>query len=144
MTVFNNVAGDNTYRGTSNEYDQVDYSGSLTDYTFTQNANGSVTVSHATLGTDTLWDINGFWLAGEQQWYSLQDALELAGNDVGFIDVFGVISGTVGDNVLTGTSGEDFFYGHRGDDVFDGNGNAYDQVEYETAMPMIKSNMMAI
>ncbi len=66
MAVFNNRNGDDRFIGTA-EYDQVDYAGSLLDYTFTQNANGTVTVTHAQFGTDTLTSIEGFWFNGEAE-----------------------------------------------------------------------------
>ncbi len=78
MAVFINEFGNQTYRGTGVEYDQVDYAGSLTDYTFTQNADGSVTVFHPQFGTDTLISIEGFWFQGEARWYSMDDALTLS------------------------------------------------------------------
>ncbi len=75
MAIFINTQGDQTYRGTETEYDQVDYAGDLSDYTMTQNADGSVTVTHPTFGTDRLESIEGFWFQGESRWYSMDDAL---------------------------------------------------------------------
>ena len=138
MAVFDNTDRDETFRGTADAYDQVDYQGRLSDYTFTRNADGSVTVSHARFGTDTLIDIEGFWFHGEQAWYSLDDAIRLtqeADGGTGWVDEFGTITGGTGDDVLTGASGvQDIFYGDRGDDVFDGRGAEYDQVEYDGEM----------
>ena len=136
MVVFVNQTGNQQYRGTAAEYDQVDYAGALTDYTFTQNANGTVTVVHPTLGTDTLTSIEGFWLSGEAAWYSMSDALRLAGRNDGdgFVEENGIITGTVGNNLLRGTNQNDVFYGDRGNDVIDGNGGNYNQVEYDGAL----------
>lgn len=130
MAVFNNRNRNDVFTGTNGEYDQVDYTGSLRDYTFVQNDNGSITVTHPTLGTDTLWDIDGFWFSGESRWYSLSDAIALTASDNGYVDEFGVITGTTGNNQLIGTAAEDLFYGDRGNDIMDGNGASYDQVEY--------------
>ena len=70
MTVFTDIAGNNEYRGSAADYDQVDYDARLSEYSIFTNANGSVTVSHPTLGTDTLFDINGIWSIADSQWYS--------------------------------------------------------------------------
>ena len=78
MAVFINEIGNQSYQGTAAEYDQVDYTGSLLDYSFTQNADGSVTVFHPTQGTDTLFSIEGFWFQGEGRWVSMEDALALS------------------------------------------------------------------
>ena len=61
MTVFTNNAGNDTFHGIAGEYDQVDYLQSLSEFSFTRNADGSVTVFHPTIGTDTLFDIDGIW-----------------------------------------------------------------------------------
>lgn len=136
MVVFINRAGNQQYRGTAAEYDQVDYVGALTDYTFTQNPNGTVTVAHATLGTDTLTSIEGLWFSGEASWYSMNDAIRLAGGEDsdGFIDANGTITGNAGNNVLTGTNQNSVFYGDRGNDIINGNGGNYNQAEYDGSL----------
>ena len=146
MVVFVNQAGNQRYNGTDPEYDQVDYVGSLLDYTFTQNQNGTVTATHTELGTDTLSSIEGFWFSGEEAWYSIEDAIALTtantnpqpdnnpDNDAvntGTIDDRGFIVGDTGNDRLTGGNQNDIFYGGRGDDVIDGNGGGYNQVEYD-------------
>lgn len=133
MTVFVNTAGNQTFRGTLNDYDQVDYQGSLRDYTLTLNLDGSITVYHPRFGTDTLYGIDGLWFDGDQAWYSMSEALAIAGDVDGTVDADGVIVGNLQDNVLTGTSGDDVFYGDRGDDLIDGNGGGYNQVDYDGA-----------
>jgi len=55
--------GDDTYQGT-NTFEQVNYDGARAEYTFTQNANGSIQVSHPIWGTDTLIDIDGLVFTG--------------------------------------------------------------------------------
>ncbi len=98
MAVFINQQGNQNYRGTAAEYDQVDYAGSLSDYGFTVNADGSITVSHPQFGTDTLSSIEGLWFQGEQRWYSMEDALaqsnppepgNLTAQDVDFFAIAG-------------------------------------------------------
>lgn len=43
------------------------------DQTFTANDNGTITVSHATNGTDTLKDIDGIWFEGDAEWHGLDE-----------------------------------------------------------------------
>ncbi len=136
MAVFVNQTGNQQHRGTAAQYDQVDYTGALADYSFAQNANGTVTVVHPTLGTDTLTSIEGFWFSGEAAWYSMADAMRLAGGDDvdGFIDTNGTVTGNTGNNRLTGQNQNDVFYGDRGNDIINGNGGNYNQVEYDGAL----------
>ncbi len=68
--------GNDIIDGNGGDYNQVDYDGSLIDYAMSANTDGTVTVTHDIWGTDTLTDIDGFWFGGEQQWYSLEDALD--------------------------------------------------------------------
>ena len=135
MVVFINRIGNQNYTGTAAEYDQVDYEGALLDYTFTQNANGTVTAVHPIWGTDTLSSIEGFWFGGEAAWYSLEDAIRLTNpTDDGFVDANGIITGTTGNNTLRGNNQNNTFYGDRGNDGIDGNGGNYNQVDYDGAL----------
>ena len=76
-------AGDDFYYGgTGNDfyngnegYNQVNFGGALSEYTITQNDNGSYTFDHPVWGTDTLTNIDGLWLGGEAQWYAVDDGL---------------------------------------------------------------------
>lgn len=132
MAVFNNLAGNQTFRGIEGTYDQVNYAGRLSDYTFTQLANGNVRVTHPTLGTDVLVSIEGFWFSGEARWYSLDDALaQTSGN--GFLDADGVRQGTNGNDTLSGGNGDDVFYGGLGNDRYNG-GAGYNQVNYDGSL----------
>ena len=131
MAVFNNAQRAQTFRGTDAEYDQVDYQGSLLDYVFTRNDDGTVSVTRDGFRTDTLISIEGFWFSGEQEWYSLEDAIALTSNDP-FTDGNGVLNGNDGNNTLRGTAGtQDIFYGGQGNDRILGGGDEYDQVEYD-------------
>lgn len=125
MAVFIKTAGNQNYLGTTAEYDQVDYPGLLADYTITRNTDGTLTVAHPTLGTDTLTSIEGFWFVGETTWYSVDDALALLNGETGPTD---------GDDVLTGTDANDVFTSSLGDDIIDGNGGAFNQVDYAGAL----------
>ena len=55
--------GNDTYQGTNN-FEQVNYDGARAEYTFTQNANDSVSVSHPIWGNDTLIDIEALIFTG--------------------------------------------------------------------------------
>jgi Ca2+-binding RTX toxin-like protein len=55
--VFGSGVGDDVFDGGDSNLDTVVYSGASTDYTIVDNADGSVTVSSATEGSDTLWNV---------------------------------------------------------------------------------------
>ncbi|MEX3012100.1 RHS repeat-associated core domain-containing protein, partial [Hoeflea sp. TYP-13] len=131
---------DTLYGGTGNDiligegsgYNQVNYDGHPSDYTFTYNADGSVTVVSAGYGTDTLLDIGGIWFEGEQQWHDIESL---------YVDADGlkVVTGTTGDDSLNGSSGNDLLrggdgndtlYGSAGNDILLGEGGTYNQVNY--------------
>lgn len=137
MTVFSDIAGNNTYRGSATGYDQVDYLASLSEYSFSRNADGSVTVFHPTLGTDTLFDIDGIWSIEDHSWYSIEDAIALTGdapsndaapdnddapaNDDTSPNDDGVeLGGGRGDDTLNGGDGADILNGFRGEDTLNG------------------------
>ena len=152
--VFLNLDGDQTFTGSSNDYNQVDYDGHLSDYSISRNNDGSVTVSHPTLGTDTLVHIDGLWLDGDQSWYSIDDAINLT-NDAGQpnipvpvpdpepnptnpeadtdfqLDDFGVLRGTNANDVLTDTDAIHSLYGGLGNDTLNGTAGEYSQAEYD-------------
>ncbi len=120
MAVFIKTRGNQSYAGTGAEYDQVDYPGAITEYVFTRNPDGTITVTHETLGTDTLTSIEGLWFQGEETWYSIDDALGLTNPG--------------GNTELIGTNGDDSFVDPDGDTTIDGNGGAYNQVDYSGAL----------
>ena len=128
-------SGNQTFRGQNTVYDQVDYDGALSDYTFTQNADGSVTVEHPDFGTDTLISIEGFWFIGSSTWVSLDDALSQSSTPTPTPtpippseDPFQI--GTDGNDTMIGSNVDNVFLGNGGDDIIDGNGGAYNQVNY--------------
>ncbi len=65
--------GDDVIDGGGAEYDQVDYAGAKSDYTFTQNADGTITAEHAEYGKDILKDIDGIWFEGDNVWHDIQN-----------------------------------------------------------------------
>lgn len=130
---FNGSLGDDTIIGNANDYDQVDYNGAPSDYTFTRNTDGSVTVTGALTGTDTLTDIDGIWMRGAGQWFSI-DELITTGTTIEGTAGDDNISGTSGDDVMNGNGGSDTFDASLGNDIINGNANDYDQVDYNGAL----------
>ena len=55
--------GNDVYFGTD-AFEQVNYDGSRSEYTITENGDGSLTVDHPIWGTDTLFDIDGLIFTG--------------------------------------------------------------------------------
>ncbi len=137
VDVFIGGQGDDLYDGAGGHYNQVDYSGAAADYTFTRNADGSVTVTSEAEGTDTLKNIDGLWFNGEAKWYALDDLAPPvatggqagkvinAGNDGGYFN------GTAGDDTFNGGDGLDVFHGGLGNDTYDGAGGYYNQVDFD-------------
>ncbi len=70
--------GDDNLIGLADEYSQADYNGFASEYTFTSNADGSVTVVHPVYGTDTLTHIDGIWFGGQKEWVSIDDLVDEA------------------------------------------------------------------
>lgn len=128
-------AGNDVIDGGGNEYDQVDYQGSLSDYVFQLNTDGTVAVTKPSGGADTLSNIDGFWFDTEQAWYNMDQALASSADGA-------IVTGTAGDDILSGTGGDDTISGlggvdvinaSAGNDVIDGGGSEYDQVDYAGA-----------
>ncbi|MEQ8480377.1 MAG: DUF1929 domain-containing protein [Hoeflea sp.] len=132
--VFNGGLGDDVYDGAGGYYNQVDFAGSASDYTFERNDDGSVTVSNPVQGKDTLRNIDGLWFSGEAKWYALEDLVTDPG-DPGTVNVIeagnngGYFTGTDGKDDFRGGAGNDTFVGGKGDDVYDGGPGGYDQVD---------------
>ncbi|MCP1201137.1 hypothetical protein NIM86_17150 [Notoacmeibacter sp. MSK16QG-6] len=104
-------AGDDLLDGGGGSNDQVDYDGAASDYTFTHNADGSVTVSHAVYGNDTLTNIEKVWFYGESALY-----------DIGSL-------GSSNPTVSVGTGHSNYFGGTESDDLIQftgGTGNYVD------------------
>lgn len=75
------ASGNQTITGGA-DYDQVDYPGDSADYTFTENADGSVSVAKPDGSTDTLISIDGFWFQGEEAWYPIESLLSQTGQTI--------------------------------------------------------------
>ena len=129
--------GDDIYDGAGGDYNQVDYAGSASDYSFSRNADGTVTVAHTTEGTDVLKNIDGLWFYGEAKWYSLDSLVGKSPTDPNGVNVIeagdagGYFVGTDGDDDFRGGAGNDTFVGGKGDDIYDGAGGAYNQVDLQ-------------
>lgn len=139
-------AGNDVFNGDAGAYDQVNYTGSRSQYTFTRNANGSVTVVTPE-GTDTLNNIDGIWFHGSQEWVSIADLLGEASENTP-ADPEEITSVETDDGTtITGTSGDDNvadFYGNNTintgageDEIFSGNGN--DTIDAGTGDDEIRS-----
>jgi Ca2+-binding RTX toxin-like protein len=131
--VLHGGAGDDLLDGEGGTYNQVDYDGGPGDYTFTENLDGTVTVTSASWGTDTLKDIHGVWFTGAGQWYSMEDLLGPTGPGDTITGTSGddYLPGTTGHDTILGGDGNDTLYGDLGDDILDGQGGTYNQVDYE-------------
>ena len=75
------ASGNQTITG-GDDYDQVDYPGDSSEYTFVQNANGSVSVTKPGGGIDTLINIDGFWFQGEEAWYPIESLIGQNGQTI--------------------------------------------------------------
>lgn len=135
MDVFGSSDGNDTIDGGGSEYDQIDYAGQLSDYSFAMNADGSVSVTKPNGDVDTIRNIDGFWFLGEGAWYSLTQALETSTTGAIVNGTAGDdnLSGTGGDDTISGFSGVDIIDGSEGNDTIDGGGFEYDQIDYQGA-----------
>ena len=70
-----------TITGSADTYDQVDYPGYSSDYTFVRNADVSVSVTKPGGDVDTLINIDGFWFSDEKHWYPIGDLIEESNGD---------------------------------------------------------------
>ena len=139
LDVFGGSKGDDIIKGGDIGYNQVDYDGSVSDYTFVSNADGSISVTKPNgLGTDTLTDIDGFWFRDEGVWKALNDVLEPSEPPTGGATIIGTLGddfllGTNGDDIIDGLAGVDVFGGSKGNDIIRGGDFGYNQVDYDGA-----------
>lgn len=108
-------------------YDQVNYDGSLSDFSFVRNADGSVTVTDfvGNEGTDTVVSADAFYFAGSSDWRASNDLVA----DYGTADSDPWINGTAGGDNVYGLAGDDTLVGNGGNDQLFG-GDGYDQANY--------------
>lgn len=125
--VFVAGTGNDAFFGGS-AYDQVNFDGQASDYTFSNRHDGAVKVFGPD-GVDVLKSIEGLWFTGEEKWYRLENLVEPTGPNIG-TNGGDRLRGTIYDDEMWGKSGRDVFIGSDGDDRIDGGGSEYDQVDY--------------
>ncbi|MEL6861454.1 MAG: RICIN domain-containing protein [Pseudomonadota bacterium] len=76
--VITEQARNQTITGRANAYDQVDYKGSASDYTFTRNDDLSISVQKPNGFVDRLFEIDGIWFLDEEAWYAINTLVETA------------------------------------------------------------------
>lgn len=137
-TIFLGGKGDDIVDGEGGDYNQVDLNGRASDYTFTRNADGTITVASALYGTDILKNIQGLWFYGEGKWYAANDLAKVAAGGDGITvnagPDGGYFTGTDGNDRFNGSTGDDVFTGGKGDDVYYGGGGSYNQVNLHGAL----------
>lgn len=93
-------------------FDQMNYVGSASDYTITENADGTITVVKPDGGTDTISSVEGMYFGGEDQWYDIDTLLD--GVVTPPSDEH-IIHANPGTETLQGTDGVDRFVFEEGD-----------------------------
>ncbi len=86
------LAGTNLNSGEEKaRYDQINYGGSASEYTFSRGEGEFITVVKPDgAGVDQIRGVDGFWFYGEEEWYSLEELLQndqqaLASDDGAFV-----------------------------------------------------------
>lgn len=133
--------GDDQFLAAAGSYSEAELLGKSTDYTFTKNADGTVTAVHAEYGTKLMSNIYSAWFLEDSMWYTIDNLVEgidEGGEGGGEGGEGATITGTDGDDYLVGTDGDDVIkagdgvdgiYAGAGDDVIDGEGGDYNEVE---------------
>ena len=122
--------GDDMYLGKGG-YDQVNYFGptsNRSNFTVTQNPDGTIKIVSAEFGTDTLDNIEGVWFDNQFKWYTIEDLLNPI-KTYFTTPTKPVLEGTSVKEIFIGDSNVNWFIGNGGGDTYNGNGE-YDQVEY--------------
>lgn len=132
LDVIEGSLGNDIINAGGSEYDQVDYDGSLIDYKFTRNQDGSITVIKPNGGTDTLTSVDGFWFNDEEAWYSIEHALSHSTGNGEIVGTSGsdYLLGSSADDVINLLEGDDTAQSSDGNDVIIGHVSSYDQVDY--------------
>jgi len=126
--IFVATAGNDHIFG-GDDYDQIDILGPESvraNFTFIQNANGTVSMTSTAFGTDVLTGIEGVWFAAESAWASIESlALTNTVNGTAGVDY---LSGTTGNDLFNALDGNDIIIADEGNDRING-GNGYDQLD---------------
>lgn len=128
--VFSVSGGNDIIIGDAGEYDQIDTDGFASQYTFVQNADGTVAVTGPGLGVSTLSSVEGVWFRGEAAWYSIDSLIDQGpgGNTITGTSGDDVLFGTVADETYVGNGGQDVFSLSGGNDTILGDAGQYDQI----------------
>jgi len=123
--------GDNVFYAGEAGQDRLNVDGDVIEWTFTENANSTVTMTHATWGENILDGIETILFGRSGLTFTVTDAIaQTDGLPTFRLDGDGVLNGTNLDDQMTGTSAAEKFYGGLGDDDFDGLGG-FDQINYD-------------
>ena len=111
--------------------DTLNVDGDIFEWTFSANADGSVTMTHPTWGENTLIGIENIFSQRSGQSFTIDDAIASTDGLPRFrLDNDNVINGTNGDDNIQATADVQGFYGGTGDDVYFGTDN-FEQVNYD-------------
>ena len=111
--------------------DTLNVDGDIFEWTFTSNADGSVTMTHPTWGENTLVGIEQILSQRSGETFSIDDAIASTNGLPRFrLDNDNVINGTNGDDFITADANVQGFYGGTGDDTYFGT-DAFEQVNYD-------------
>lgn len=128
---FQGTGGSDLIDGGGSEYDQVDYEGNSSDYSFAHNEDGTVAVSKPNGETDILTEIDGIWFAGDNFWSLLVDLLPAPlGETIDGTSGNDFLEGTSGDDTINAGEGVDVIFGSKGNDTISGGDGGYNQVNY--------------
>ena len=122
--------GNDTIDGGAGNNDQVNYTGTQSQYTVTDNGNGSFTVTDLVAGrdgVDVLTNVEFLWFNTGPTRPSINSYTD---QTLGGTSGSDTISGALGDDTITGGDGNDFLTGNQGNDFIDGGGGNNDQANY--------------
>lgn len=110
--------------------DKLDYLGPESiraNFTFTQNANGTVTSTSTQFGTDILTSIEGIWFEADAEWVPMED-LVLTSTVTGTAGT-DYLDGTAANELINALDGADIIVATTGNDRING-GNGDDKLDY--------------
>lgn len=123
-------AGDDVITLSADAYGQINYDGAASDYVFSDNGDGTLSVAKPGGETDTISGVDGIWFLGEAAWYATSALTVPANGTIDGTTGDDTLIGTAGDNVINGNGGSDVVVGSAGDDVITLSEDAYGQVNY--------------
>ncbi|HYD26496.1 hypothetical protein [Brevundimonas sp.] len=108
-------------------YDQAVFDGDFANFTFTREADGSITVTDTVgaEGADTLIEVESVYFQASQTWAAITSLVPDYGTE--FDDAW--LEGTAGSETIYGLAGDDSLIGRGGDDLLMG-GDGFDQANY--------------